>query len=388
MAQGQAAWGWGWRDCRHAGALLALVVLLGFSGLAQAQGVGPSSYTVGGVTVDVTADSAAAARDAAIVLGQRIAFDKLMAQLADPQSAAALPRLTDAEISDLVGDFEVESERASAVRYIGKLSFRFKGDPVRALLEQRGVQYAVLPTSPILVVPVLDAEGQTLLWDPQNAWLSAWAANASDNTLVPLVVPAGDELDAGMIDSAAALAGDIGKLSTLAQRHGATQSLVVVAKLGADAASDTRRLDISGYRYGLSGLIDSFTDQVSVTGSALDQHYEAGVEQAETRLQDSLRKENLVVSGTEQRLSVTVPIESYAAWIDIRKRLAAVPTLKRAEIRSLTTKSAALDLVYVGDETQLRAALGERRLALASDGDQRVLISTSAAPGANSSTTP
>jgi hypothetical protein len=363
-------------------------MLLACSGLARAQGVGPSSYTVGGVTVDVTADSAAAARDAAIMLGQRIAYDKLMSQLADPQAVAALPRLTDEQISDLVSDFEVESERASAVRYIGKLSYRFKGDPIRALLEQRGVQYAVMPTSPILVVPVLEAEGQTLLWDPQNAWLKAWTANAGDSTLVPLAVPSGDELDAGMIDAAAALAGDVGKLSTLAQRHGATQSLVVVAKLDADATSDTRRLDISGSRYGLSGLIDSFTDQVSVTGSALDTLYDAGVGRAQAKLQDSLRKENLVVSGVEQRLAVTVPIESYAYWIDIRKRLAAVPTLKRAELRSLSTKSASLDLVYVGDEAQLRTALGERRMALASDGDQRVLISTSAAPGAGGSTTP
>jgi hypothetical protein len=245
-----------------------------------------------------------------------------------------------------------------------------------------------MPTSPVLVVPVLVAEGQTLLWDPQNAWLKAWAANAGDNTLVPLAVPSGDELDAGMVDTAAALAGDAGKLSTLAQRHGATQSLVVVAKLDADATGDTRRLDISGSRYGLSGLIDSFTDQVSVTGSALDPLYDAGVEHAQAKLLESLRKENLVASGVEQRLTVTVPIESYAYWIDIRKRLAAVPTLKRAELRSLSTKAASLDLVYVGDEAQLRTALGERRMALASDGDQRVLISTSAAPSAGGSTTP
>lgn len=388
MAQGLAARSWGWWNCRQVGVLFALVVLLGFSDLAHAEGVGPPSYTVGGIDVDVTADSAASARDAAIVLGQRIAYEKLMAQLADPQSAAALPRLTDAEISDLVGDFEVESERASAVRYIGKLSFRFRGEPVRALLEQRGVNYAVMPTSPILVVPVLQADGQTLLWDPQNAWLSAWAADGGSNTLVPLVIPSGDELDAGMIDAAAALAGDTSKLSTLAQRHGASQSLVVVAKLVADAASDARRIDISGYRYGLSGLVDSFTDQVTVTGTALDQLYAAGVEQAETRLQESLRKENLVTSGVEQRLSVNVPIASYADWIDIRRRLAGIPTLKRAEIRSLTTKSAAIDLVYVGDETQLATALGERRLALANDGDQRVLVSTSAVPPASSSTTP
>jgi hypothetical protein len=258
---------------------------------------------------------------------------------------------------------------------------------VRALLEQYGVRYAVMPTSPILIVPVLEADGQTLLWDPQNPWLNAWVTDAGSNTLAPLAIPSGDELDAGMLDAQAALAGDAGKLTSLAQRHGASQSLVVVAKLDSDAASDMRRLDIAGTRYGLSGQIDSFTDQVSGAGSALDQLYAAAVVQAETRLQDSLRQENLVVSGVEQHLPVTVPIDSYDAWLDIRKRLSGVPTLKRAELRSLSTKSATLDLVYVGDETQLMTALNERRLTLANSGDQRLLVSTSSAP-ASSSTTP
>jgi hypothetical protein len=212
--------------------------------------------------------------------------------------------------------------------------------------------------------------------------------DAGSNTLVPLAIPSGDELDAGMVDAQAALAGDAGKLTSLAQRHGASQSLVVVAKLDADATSDMRRLDITGTRYGLSGQIDSFTDQVSGTSSALDQLYAAAVVQAETRLQDSLRQENLVVSGVEQHLPVTVPIDSYAAWLDIRKRLSGVPTLKRAELHSLSTKSATLDLVYVGDETQLMTALNERRLTLANSGDQRLLVSTSSAPAASSSTTP
>jgi hypothetical protein len=388
MAQGQRTRARDRHQGRSAAVLLALFLLLGFSGLAQAAGAGPSSYTVSGVNVDVTAESANAAREAAIILGQRMAFDKLVAQLADPQSATGLPRLTDAQLSDLVSDFEVESERASAVRYIGKLSFRFRGDPVRALLEQHGVRYAVMPTSPILIVPVLEADGQTLLWDPQNPWLSAWVTDAGSNTLAPLAIPSGDELDAGMVDAQAALAGDAGKLTSLAQRHGASQSLVVVAKLDADATSDMRRLDITGTRYGLSGQIDSFTDQVSGTGSALDQLYAAAVVQAETRLQDSLRQENLVVSGVEQHLPVTVPIDSYAAWLDIRKRLSGVPTLKRAELHSLSTKSATLDLVYVGDETQLMTALNERRLTLANSGDQRLLVSTSSAPAASSSTTP
>lgn len=371
MAEGR-----GGRLWRHALAALGLAVLMGLPGAAGAQGVGPDSYKVGGVDVDVTAASAAAARDAAIVVGQRIAFEKLVGELADSEAVARLPRLSDAEIADLVSDFEVESERASAVRYIGKLSFRFKGGPVRAFLEQNGVRYAVLPSTPILVVPVLQIDDQTLLWDAQNAWLRAWAAQPSGGTLVPLEIPSGDELDASIIDAAGAVAGEAAKLAALDRRYGATEALVVVAKLGADAASDARNLDIDAKRYGPAGLVASFTDRVSLGGAGLDELYAAAVDRVQSLLQDQIKQQNLVASGAEQRLSVTVPIDGFPAWLEIRRRLAGIPTLKRAEIRTLSTAAAELDLVYVGDETQLVSALGERRLALASDGGRRVLLAT------------
>jgi hypothetical protein len=371
MAEGR-----GGRLWRRALAALGLAVLMGMPGAAGAQGVGPDSYTVGGVDVDVTAASAAAARDAAIVVGQRIAFEKLLGELADSDAAARLPRLSDAEITDIVSDFEVESERASAVRYIGKLSFRFKGGPVRAFLERNGVRYAVMPSAPVLVVPVLQIEDQTLLWDAQNAWLRAWAAQPSDDTLVPLVVPSGDELDASVIDAAGAMAGEAAKLAALDRRYGATETLVVAARLGADAASDTRNLDIDAKRYGPARLVAGFSDRVSLTGVSVDELYTAAVDRVQSLLQDQLKQQNLVASGAEQRLSVTVPIDGFSAWLEIRRRLAGIPTLKRAEIRTLSTATAELDLVYVGDETQLVSALGERRLALASDGGKRVLLAT------------
>lgn len=390
MAEGR-----GKRLWRRVLAALGIAVLMGLPGAAGAQGVGPGSYTVGGVDVDVTAQSAAAARDAAIVLGQRLAFEKLLGELADSEAAARLPRLSDAELTDLVSDFEVESERASAVRYIGKLSFRFKGGPVRALLEQNGVRYAVLPSTPILVVPVVQIEDQALLWDAQNAWLRAWAAQPAENTLVPLKIPLGDELDASVIDAPGAVGGDAGKLATLGQRYGTADTLVVVGKLGTDAASDAPSLDIDAKRYGPGGLVGSFTDRVSVSGASVDQLYAAAVGRVQSLLQDQLKQQNLVSSGAERRLSVTVPISGYPAWLEIRRRLAGIPTLKRAEVRNLSTSAAELDLVYVGDETQLVSALGERRLALASDGGKRVLLATQsgaaptgAPPAGGASTTP
>ena len=93
---------------------------------------------VNGVVVEASAATAAAARDMAIVDGQRRAFRELIEHLAPGPEATALAKLSDAEIAPLIAGFEVADERASATRWRATLSFAFDQDAVRALLRERG----------------------------------------------------------------------------------------------------------------------------------------------------------------------------------------------------------------------------------------------------------
>ena len=62
---------------------------------------------VNGVVVEASAATAAAARDMAIVDGQRRAFRELIEHLAPGPEATALAKLSDAEIAPLIAGFEV-----------------------------------------------------------------------------------------------------------------------------------------------------------------------------------------------------------------------------------------------------------------------------------------
>ena len=181
--------------------------------------------------------------------------------------AASLPQLDNNQIADLVEDFDVVSERTSTVRYIGKFNFHFRADAVRQLLEESGVRYAVLTSPPMLVLPVLTADGQSVLWSDANAWFAAWQNHPTGGSLVPVKLPLGDLADMSAIDASQALAGDVAKLLPLATHYGAQTALVVEAKLAADAASGTRQITLAVQRYDAGGLVDSFADEV---GGAID----------------------------------------------------------------------------------------------------------------------
>src|SRR6185437_13412504 len=72
------------------------------------------AMAVPGVSVDVTAADAVSAREKALLEGQRQALTTLLNQLATPADIAKLPPLSDAQITDMVADYQVESEKVSS----------------------------------------------------------------------------------------------------------------------------------------------------------------------------------------------------------------------------------------------------------------------------------
>ena len=116
-------------------------------------------YVVSGVPVDVTAADAATARDQAIAEGQRKAFAMLMQQLVGADKAATIQTPSDSELSAMVQDFEVESERLSSVRYIGVMTYRFDAASVDAIIGKpadgtTGMTIGAVPSGPVRTLTV------------------------------------------------------------------------------------------------------------------------------------------------------------------------------------------------------------------------------------------
>ena len=76
-------------------------------------------------------------------------------------------------------------------------------------------------------------------------------------------------------------------------------------------------------------------------------------------------------SGPVQTLSVVVPIASLRDWVEVQRRLSGIPSVQRADVRSLARTEGQLDLVYYGDEGQLQQTLAQRQLSLLQDAQQQ-----------------
>lgn len=329
---------------------------------------------VRGIDVDVTASNAVDAREQAILQGQRKGLRQAMLMLAPAADVDRLPTLSDSQITDLVADYEVESEQTSTVRYIGKLAFRYHLDAIGNLLQQSGVPAATTASPPVLVLPVLAAGGKNLLWGEGNAWRDAWSAHPPSGGLVDLILPRGDPTDVAAISADQAVAGDAAKIQALAAHYSVSDVAVIVARPDANTAG----VAFSVTRYGIAGPTGTFQDQVAGDPTNPEAAYGQAIDRIADRFQQDWIAQNPVTSGIEQHLTVDALISGLAQWAELRRRLASVANLRHVEVIYLMQSHAELDLVFIGDRNQLARSLQQRALLLRDSGEGHTTLELAA----------
>jgi hypothetical protein len=347
----------------------------------------PSSaalYTVSGVEVDVTAESAVAAREQAMAQARAQALKVLEARLV---TSDALSRVPQADPNTLLRDFEVTNEKVGSTRYIGTLSVRFDPDKVRAFLWSAHIPFSDTPAEPVLVLPVFEPGGQPVLFEATNPWLAAWAALKREPRVVPFVAPGGDLDDLKAISAAQALAADPGALGAIAARYNVQQVLIAdAAPAGASGGTGGATADKQPPAPPNGGLAirllrvaqdgsgqDAFTvpgqpgeDQAALLARAVDA--------VVARVQDAWKRGT--PQGPEHTLLVTLPVQSFSGWMDLRRQVEQVGAVRQVELKTLSPRAAKVILHYSGEVPALQADLAAAGLMLvpAPTGEQGWLL--------------
>jgi hypothetical protein len=352
------------------------------TGALDVSGARADVFEVRDVAVDVTAKTAAAAREAALADGEAMAFRRLLERLTLSEDHTQLPQLAPAETAEYVSDFSVSGEKTSAVRYLARLHFRFKAQDVRELLRGAGLQFAETPSKPVLVLPVYQPASGLVLWEDPNPWREAWSRRESRGGLVQLALPLGDLGDINALSVQQAVRGEVAALGKLAERYKAGDTVVAYARVGLNPGGAGQRIDVSMTRF--SPHRDPETNLLAVeqeSGESAEDLLIRGADAIADLLEDTWKRENLLIGGEAGVTAVTVPITGLGDWIDVQKRLKGVAVVRQVETVLMSLDEVRVNLHYVGASEQLQTALGQSDLALVREESEWVLYPAGAAQG-------
>lgn len=318
-------------------------------------------YAVSGVHVDATAANAAAAQQAGFTSAQRAAFERLIRRLTVPNELVArgMPVAEGAALDALVLSVDVEEERRSATRYIGRLTVRFDPSGVRSLLRQQGLTVVDTRTAPVLVAPLVSTGVPE---ETAALWREVWAQGGFGDELVPLAVAPATLQGAPAWDNAAPFAQSAAAASALyatlhVQGSTATATLVEVdSNARRDRGEVTARIDGT----------DAAATRAALASLA---------EQASTRIQNDWKGRIATGGGQRARLSVSALYGNQAQWEQIKDALegAASTLISEIRIEAVGREGALVSFSFVGDRNQLVAELARRGIALADSANGPVL---------------
>ncbi|MBN8520877.1 MAG: DUF2066 domain-containing protein [Alphaproteobacteria bacterium] len=381
----------------RAGIVFCVGLTLAFGGIilgAQAQDTG--SFTVEGVQVDVTAKNAVEARTKALDEAQVKAYKMWLEKNLGQDKSAEQGDIDPLAVSAMVQDFEVTNEQISAVRYKGTFTVRFRPSSLRHLLpvtqtamaeetvgaDTSGTSSVATPAATVasvpvkkgstLVLPFYQSGGRTTLWEGNNPFRAAWSRQPLGENR-DFSLPLGDLTDIGQIKDDQPLTYDLEKMIRLLARYQADYAAIVMASPNAvggldvniySAAPGTRPRFIRTLQImpdqtntPVAVLFDRAVAQVKPILKGVSMNSASAPQPAGTQTTSDPRP-----SGPAQNYQARVFFASAQEWVKMKHTLDRLAGMQGVMVKSLTSRSALVDMNFTGDISTLSATLRQAGL--------------------------
>ncbi len=305
-------------------------------------------FTVVGVKVDATGQSAIEAQTKAIQGGQLRAATIVLERLTLDSERASnpLPPIDQETAAKMIRSLGIDNERRSATRYLGDISVAFKPRDVQAFLRSAGLNMIASQAGERVVLPFIRGGGI----NPQSDIYRSWLSGRYTYSLTPAKAPDAEVFyNSGMSSQSGAplMGASNSGLRALAQALGAEQLLFV--EYNGRSANVMDFSVVSGERY-------------NFTVSDFDLN-RAVIERLESDWKTN------TVSLAEEAVSMPVSIlyESQAEWQRLKTAINGSAQIQDARLDAVSKDGALMTLTYAGNMDRLTRELAFKGVTLRKD---------------------
>lgn len=332
--------------------LLTLCLAFAAATISQPMAAG-DPFTVGGIKVDATAQSAIEAQTKAINGGRAKAWQTLYRRLTKQQDWNKQPALDDATLQRLVRSYQARDQRSSTTRFVANMTYVFNANAVRRILQQTNVAYSDVTAQPILVIPL--APG----WSAQTPWTRAWKDPRFARGAVPLVIPLADSIDMPALTSLRFDSAAWQDVEPIASRVHATEAyLILVIPQRTQMLVKIRRLAPSG-----EVSIPDLTVPVPPK-TPPDKSFGDVADAAASAIMESWKSRSAIDFAKHGKLLASMHVNSLEEWAQIQQKVEAVSTVSDVNLVAIDIGEVRVAITYAGTTDQLNEQLARTGLAL------------------------
>lgn len=315
-------------------------------------------FVIQNIETEATAKSAVAAREIAFHKALDQSFRLLARRIISKEEFDALTMPDIDTISNMVMDFEITKEKSSTTSYRATYTVRYNKKDVQNFLGQQNVNYADLEEQNLLILPFLQNNNTTTLWDERNVFLTAWQQESnSRNAVTKIIAPIKDLQDMIDIKDQDALSYKPDNMARLVSRYNAKEAVIVIAspQQGIDKLYEA---PVNFYIYKTDNGRPEYIDTVTVSPSNNGDLVKTSVKRIKQFLQEEWKRENTVKSG--QGTGMTNAVIRYPnidQWISIKETLERHASVEKIVIKSLRTNEARVEIHHSWPLDRLAVAL-------------------------------
>ena len=322
-------------------------------------------FTIRNISVDIYSNTSEQARDIALEEAQIKGFNKLMNKMLLKGEYDKIANFDEDKILELVEEIEVEDEKTTANRYIGKIVVKFKRNLVLRFLKSNNIKFSITKSKPLLILPIYKYGGITYLWDDKNIWKDLWNTSDDDGTLIPIRPSEGKLKDFIYFNPNQAIQKNLKNLEIIAANNNSTGVLIAILKkkYNRDKTKIELNLDLSIHRFD-GGSINNFKDTIEVDADAFsDDLLLEAKSKVENFVKNQWKVQN-ILSTKKNSMKLIVNFNNLKEWIDIRELINNVSIIDQYIIQNFSKDSAIISVSFSGNYNQLKIALKQSDLEL------------------------
>ena len=318
-------------------------------------------YTLERFEVQLEQQNSARARQEAIEKATREGFGQLLRSLVAQSAWDKIPQiLENTDYNQVLEQYDL-LEETTTPSYRAVFKLEYSRGYIRNLLKQYSVAFTEVSAGTVLLLPLLELQMSSLLWEETNPWRVKLEEAAKNANLVKFVLPIGDPQEMMMLTPEMVAFGASDMIQEVAKKYDAPVAVVARFKMGMLNGQREALLDLTWHG---ENVQPQYLQVPLKSDEGLDAAMTEVAAKAIEALEEAWRKLYVVELDKPGRLLVHYKVGDLQSLESLRKQLAGIPIVNDVLLRAVSKEQSVFQVNYYGTPEKLKALAGEQKVSL------------------------